>query len=872
MLANLELLIQQGKSPEVAGDTMVAMGLSKADIESVLAYRKSIADALRNRTLDDEGALYDPELAGEAWYTGVNEYDIFWPRLRDHLERKPGWAEAVPGLDETSRDVVSLLHNPHRPVISTRGLVVGYVQSGKTANFTATIAKAADAGYRLFIVLSGVHNSLRRQTQIRLTEELHDLEPTRWLSLTTEKRDFGNPVKALALVAGTQLRLLAVVKKNASRLKKLHEWLDQANRAGGFDTCPILIIDDEADQASPNASADAIANRSKINEWIVKILGMPRVSYVGYTATPFANVLIDPKCPHDLYPRHFIYSLPKPEGYFGAAELFGLGRTEEEEGGDGHDVVRLVPEEEARLYAAKAGEPFQAVLTPSLEESIRWFCLATAARRARGQENSHSSMLIHTSSRVAPHFGYEPLVKDFVKKTLRKRVEAGDLAALRDQWESEVLREPAINHALRPVAFDELAPLLGSVLDDIEVAVDNGSSPNRLLYDPAAASTVIAIGGNTLSRGLTLEGLVTSFFLRGSNTYDALLQMGRWFGYRRGYADLPRIWTTKSLMNDFRFLAGVEEEIRRDIDRYSTENAKPSEVAVRIRLHPKLQVTSKLKMQFAVPNSLSFSGQRPQTVKFNHRDPVALTENLAATRELLARSIDGGSVVEQNAANPERVIIRDVNVGHVLNFVRSYHFHDRSEMSSGMLAGYIEKQVAHGNLIDWNIAVMTKAQPTKGSIDLGLGFEVPLIERSALAEASDDYETDIGALMSRPDRVIDLVDPAATKGQSDSALLQLRNQNGRALLLIYPIAKSSEPRRLPNPGRKPRRALDALTDIIGVAVSFPTAAKETEPTSTVSVDLSRIAAEPAETEEFVEDFVAQDEDGDQDDVSLDSHV
>ena len=253
--------------------------------------------------------------------------DVFWPQLKANLEADPSWVAAVPSLDEASTDIVGLLADPHSPTIRTRGLVLGFVQSGKTANFTATIAKAADSGYRLFIVLSGVHNSLRRQTQLRIDEQLVDEFPTRWVGLTDEHRDFGKPVKALPLLSSPDLRLIAVVKKNVSRLTNLRDWLREAQKHGGLDSCPIMIIDDEADQASPNAAKDPELDRTRINERITELLELPRVAYVGYTATPFANVLVNPADDSDIYPRSFMYSLPKPANLLrleGALRTTGL--------------------------------------------------------------------------------------------------------------------------------------------------------------------------------------------------------------------------------------------------------------------------------------------------------------------------------------------------------------------------------------------------------------------------------------------------------------------------------------------------------------------------------------------------------------------
>ena len=838
--------------------------MSRELLERVLTARRVIAEQMRSIAWDD-GGLFDPQDSGPPWYLGPGEHDVFWPKLRTTLEGDPGWASAVESIDQSSTDIVGLLADPHTKIIKTRGLVVGHVQSGKTANFTATIAKAADSGYRMFIVLSGVHNALRRQTQLRLERQLTDLEPKRWLPLTDEHHDFGNPVRALAIMASTDLRLLAVVKKNVSRLTRLRDWLRQAAEHGGLDTCPVLIIDDEADQASPNAARNPELDRTKINQRIVELLELPRVAYVGYTATPFANVLIDPQSPEDLYPRSFIYALAKPSTYFGAEELFGLGLTGEEEA-DAHDMIRIVPESEAELHRVRSGQPFHAEVTPSLRQAIVWFLLATAARRIRTGKTPHSSMLIHTTQRVLPHLEYLEPIRMTAKEiaAAMDRRDPDVLAELRALWEQEQTREPSDAHGLPSHTFDEIAFEVLRVIGDLKVVADNGQSAERLLYDDEAGTTVIAVGGNTLSRGLTLEGLVSSFFLRGANAYDTLLQMGRWFGYRPGYGDLPRIWTTKELADGFRFLADVENDLRSEVDRYRVEQTNPSQVAVRLMLHPKLQVTNKVRMQFAVATQASFSGQRPQTIYFAHRNEVAIAKNLEAAKEVIARGRASGSSDVADA----KVILRDLAVGDILSFIESYQWDQNADLDPVLLRKYIERQNEAGLLTTWNLGVMTRETDTNGTIDLGLDLPVNLIQRSRLKQHSTPSTANIGTLMSKPDRVADLMDASAAAGLNEADLVEERTSSGRGLLLLYPIASNSQPR----PSARNREPLDAADDLIGVALAFPRAPRETDPSSRIAVDLSRIKSPAPEEEEGPPDEEYQDQDGDRDDLDLGDRV
>lgn len=259
------------------------------------ARRRYEQDISRIKTLKDPAAMTAEE--HRYWYPGPRDDDRFWPALKQLLEEK-GWDDTtIETIDEASTRIVSLLEHPGLGSFHTKGLVLGYVQSGKTANFTAVTAKAADAGYRMFIVMSGLTKSLRRQTQLRLNRELVHPNREHWVNLTDEWQDFGDlPAGTATAFLGrySQQKVLAVVKKNHSRLRKLRKWLSEASREV-IGNCPILIVDDEADQATVNTSGDP-EDPTRINGLIRGLLDdLPKAAYVGYTATPFANILIDPR-------------------------------------------------------------------------------------------------------------------------------------------------------------------------------------------------------------------------------------------------------------------------------------------------------------------------------------------------------------------------------------------------------------------------------------------------------------------------------------------------------------------------------------------------------------------------------------------------
>ncbi|HMJ77122.1 MAG TPA: Z1 domain-containing protein, partial [Iamia sp.] len=543
---------------------------------------------------------------------------------------------------------------------------------------------------------------------------------------------------------------------------------------------------------------------------------------------------------------------------FGSEELFGLDENSEEEGGRSpHDMIREVSVQEAAEHAVRRGEPLSPSVTPALADAIRWFILATAARRYRSGEVRHSSMLVHTTMRVDPQLAYLQPIRQHLRE-LADQWERGQTGPWANQWAEEQARESPGRHGLESVSFEELSTVIPAVLDGARVVADNSRSTERLLYSDEPA-TVIAVGGNTLSRGLTLEGLVSSYFLRSSGTYDSLLQMGRWFGYRPGYADLPRIWTTVGLADDFRFLAEIEMGLRVEIERIRVEGATPRHLPVRIRAHPRMQITAKSKMQFAVPGEASYSGQRPQTTYFHHRsDDVARNRATAETLVRTARA-HGASVDAQDG----RVLLEGVPVEDVLAFVDEYRFHPDTDLRSDLLRRYIEGQVAHGALDVWNIAVITRRPPAE-SLDLGLDDPVNLITRSQLKSNPDPTTANIGTLMSRPDRVIDLLSSAESAELPDHELLDARSASGRALLLLYPIDKGSQPR--PSAAHH-REALDAVGHIVAAAFSFPRAVPDSEPVDMIQVDPVLLAApdelpDPAEADEYV------DEEGDHDEIDL----
>ena len=813
------------------------------------------------------------------WFVHWDPADGYlWPRLRSYLIDQKGWSlRDVESLDASSDNVLKHLDDPRlnqvrsKTTFRVQGLVLGYVQSGKTANFTSLIAKAADRGYRLIIVLSGIHNSLRSQTQRRLDLELGLVADPKgvglpdpgqaWWRITNSELngDFKPGTDAGPLQQGS--RGIMVVKKNATVLRRLVAWLD--GRVPG--DLPALIIDDEADQASINTTppidevdlgsdtgdvpADQELDPSRINGLIRELIDQfRRVSYVAYTATPFANVLIDPDVDSerwgtDLFPGDFIISLPRPPAYVGAERIFGRPALErEDEPVTGLDVIRLIPDEElpALVPRGRAATTWEPAVTSSLMSAIVDWMLATAGKRQRLGDGT-SSMLIHTTQRIAQQNDLAEVVTEAVRD-IRSRWRY-DPEAIRsvfvERWNSDFRPVTVSLDSSLDVPFVAVEPSLSDLLrtaEAIELLVLNSSSPDVLDYESNPTVKVVLIGGNRLSRGLTLEDLTVSFYVREANNYDTLLQMGRWFGYRADFADLTRLWTTSELVSRFRHLALVEEDLRDQIAIYEREGLTPRDVAPKIRSHPAMLVTAKNRMGAAETVRQSYAGELLQTVRFRLGNDEWLEHNLNRTKELLASL---GPPTGTARGDDSRPAWQDVPWEYVAGFLRQFRTaQDAISFDADTAANYIRAQAEHhGELTRWTVAVRcgTSLDENLKGWDLGItGVEhVPAISRSRLK--ADNGSIGVLTNPSRPDNLAagdeaadltleQLAEAALVVNEFPTVGHAVRSHRPRTegLLMVFPISPFSKARAanvknrvdlFDHPAGRPL--------VVGIAVSFP---------------------------------------------------
>lgn len=759
----------------------------------------------------------------------------YWQRYREWQEKRLPWS-AVEKLDASTDEILGLLEDPERQGDwDRRGLVVGHVQSGKTGNYTSLICKAADAGYKIIIVLAGMHNNLRSQTQMRLDEGFLGFEtnPLRednvrvlgvgevdsdfkirpqYVTDRSEKGDFNTRIANQLGISPEQRPWLFVVKKNKTVLTRLHKWInDHVADSTDADTgrkivtrLPLLIIDDEADNASVDTGEQLFAEDGKpdeehqptaINSLIRKILhSFQRKAYVGYTATPFANIFIHERGAtvgegDDLFPSAFISNLAAPSNYVGPARVFGLSSADKTQ--EGLPLVKEVNDhctEDCKAgwmplkhkSSHKPRHHSEHGMPESLQEAIDAFVLVCAIRSLRGQQNEHSSMLVHVTRFNAVqkdvHEQVEAYVRHIKQRLHRKIDHELILQRLESLWERDFL--PTTNRMcqewpdlvkVKPVTWQQIEEALPDVVDEISVKMINGTAKDALDYaDSAGGLKVIAIGGDKLARGLTLEGLCVSYFLRASRMYDTLMQMGRWFGYRPGYLDLCRLYTTSDLIEWFQHIADASEELREEFDIMAASGSTPREYGLKVKSHPVLLVTSRLKMRSARSLWLSFSGSIVETVSlFKNKDVVE--KNFQALNRLVDRMGKPQPIPDQMRNGKKTtwngVCWQRVSHIHVTDFLENYRTHKEAyKVNSNLLAEFIASMAKENELTEWTIAVIGGGME-ENPWRIG-EHSVKKMVRARESTITDRYA--IGRLLSPRDEALDLDDEAWKAALADT--------------------------------------------------------------------------------------------------------
>lgn len=731
--------------------------------------------------------VVDNNLDDKTWWDDLRKAESFmpeyWQRYYHYLRKKPSWSiTAVDEIDRSTDEIMNALANPRKGTANDRmGMVFGYVQSGKTAHYIGLINKAYDAGYRVIIVLTGIHNSLRSQTQSRIDEEVLGYETSleNIVDLTRERNAIGVGIGAHNQVAEVVQSIttrddkgdvnkisesvsmmppfIIVTKKNATVLRTILRFFRKNHCAEIIDgkkiipaKYPALIIDDEADQASINTNEtydefDNVLddyNPTTINGLIRELLKMFECrSYAGYTATPFANIFIPPhvdseKYGTDLFPRDFIFRAPRADQYIGAREFFGIS------GDENTPVMPLFrPIEAGAAFLGKGTKATDAVsnIPDELKKAIKYFLISTALRNCRGQVNKPNTMLVHIVRFVSQQNTVKKLVKTYYEEELENYIKYGD-SSIRDDlkaiWEEDYLPTTSklrVQFAkymggCTDVSWDDIWTEIRRIVTKKEITIYsvNGKSKDALLYKNHEGKpfNVIVIGGDKLSRGLTLEGLTVSYFTRNSNTYDTLMQMGRWFGFRPGYLDACRLFTTPRLNGLFAHISMATEDLAAQFDFMNSVVQTPREFGLRVSSHPTLEITSKNKLRTGYEIKRDFSCKLSQTRVFDI-DGEQYDRNFAAVENLLLsikhcritaeqyQSIHGRSVPGKH------YFWKNVSAYDIANFFENYETSKTAtRANSKYMADYVRTLNADGigGVKNWTVCLI--------NIDNGEPFDI----------------------------------------------------------------------------------------------------------------------------------------------------
>jgi hypothetical protein len=557
----------------------------------------------------------------------------YWNRYSSLLiSDKEFSLNVVNTLDRSLNEILSNLANPNNDTPSIkRGLVLGDVQSGKTATYTGLICKAADLGYKVFILLTGVMEDLRRQTQFRLDEGFVGVKSEHVLrrmtisqdryigvgkidksgkvvSLTSTEIDFkASSARILNFdLSALSYPVLFVIKKNTSVLNNLYSWLKTKNAdPNGFIKFPMLLIDDESDNASLNTNKED-ENPTAINSKIRALLSLfYKSNYIGFTATPFANIFINPDTDddmlkEDLFPKDFITVLSPPSNYIGISSIF-------DEDGAYEYIIRHIDDLEEYLPIKHKKDYMMKDIPKSLRDAIYAFLLVNTIKDLKNNSRTHRSMLINISRFTKVQNRLSRTLSDHLEN-IRKHIkvfgqkddahlQSEIIAQIRDVWRREYSEHISDWSMIQSNLYDST--------HDIEVVTVNSSTSKdqklnyqKLEHEKTRGLRVIVVGGLSLSRGLTLEGLTISYFYRHSRMYDTLLQMARWFGYRKGYEDLCRIWLSRDLVSSYGEIAQTIAELKDDLRIMRAQGKTPKDFGLRIRSSvDSLLVTAPNKMR-----------------------------------------------------------------------------------------------------------------------------------------------------------------------------------------------------------------------------------------------------------------------------------
>lgn len=876
--------------------------INKNDLFEILMSDLSIGKGSITSMTDD----IEPWLNNEK----VNIDFELWNRYKLYLQEKdPSFP--IPSLDDFTDKILDKCVNPKQEgAWDRRGMVVGHVQSGKTSNYVGLINKATDAGYKLIIVIAGTISSLRRQTQERIDAGYIGRNSSAYLRNKGENRikgvgkykvdtdiypltssyylkgdegDFSTKQLYSSNIPIGKNPVVFVIKKNKTILENLIDWLSQNEEIKTVEgrkklmNIPALIIDDESDYASVNTTKD-INEVKTINKLIRVLLNLfNQNTFIGYTATPYANLFISQEfndelttyvkgkeyyIGNDLFPQHFILNIKAAKNYIGASKLFGLEDPVTGESNEPLDIFRPIYSEEYNPPLFEKINKYNKddlpkYLPDSLQTAIKSYIITCAIRRLRGHEKKHNSMLIHVALYVKWIDKVALLVNELIKEFINK-VEANDnefISSLKHLFQSDFT--PTTNNVLESLDYkdnrivthkwEDVKKEIRPAIKKFDVrAVHGTTSVSKLDYHNISnidydrhenGLSVIAIGGGKLSRGITLEGLSVSYYLRTTKMYDSLMQMGRWFGYRPGYVDLCRLYTNERIFNWFNHITMATEEMRNDFDIMSSQNLKPTDFRLKVRNHHGLLAVTSVSKRYHTDNiQISFSGSNKQTYLLN-KDLKSIKNNFAQLQSLTKRLSNPQKITTQSE-KLRHLIFKNVNIESLNQFINGYSINIPT-INNQVITDYIALQRAINSIKEWTICIVSntdkevwiydnpelkknknKVKAMHYAVEVnGESIEMTCSVRNQ-TEHNQLYKITKNQIDDLKDRQIDL----ETQGLKSNVLIkEQRKKEKKGLLLIYGLDE---------------RGTTGLTNkipVVGYSLHFPEIENEQKTSYTATI-------------------------------------
>ena len=784
----------------------------------------------------------------------------YFERYKRYLVEKNFPDDSIDKMEETAEEIISYCANPDDESDlknrKKKGLVMGDVQSGKTANYLCLMNMAADYGYKVIVLLSGMTESLRVQTQKRVDDGFvgaisdsigtaninfigvgTDSENYYSIPMTNQKSDFSSNNSTPSDYAKP---MVFVVKKNKRVLEQMRDWLkpDKIN----FSSKNILIIDDESDNASVNTKGED--DPSIINKLIRDLFNnFPIATYIGFTATPFANIFIDPydnEANKDLFPSDFIVQLIAPTNYFGLNKIFEIDP-------DGkYTHIRLLDEAENQFLPVKhkKDDEIFSYLPNSLKEAIYDFLIANVIRTLRDDKTAHRTMMINISRFNRIQEKIEEKVSDYIsslKRIIEQTYKLSFDIFIQNEEMKKLYDYYGNNNHYKKIreefSWDQIQNGLYEEINQIQIAVFKNKEKNRFNYDDykTTGARLIAIGGFVLSRGLTLEGLIISYFSRSANAYDTVLQMCRWFGYRNHYEDLCRVYMSDINVHCYEAVIEAINDLKGQFTTMRILGKTPQDYGLAVKESPDtletmMLITSRNKMKNTkvIERTLDYSGRFVDTSKLFYSDSKAKI-NYKLVVDMSEELRNDGKLLE--IVN-NRYMFLDVDKSIIAKLIKKLAIPvENKKFEKDCISEYIANS---NEFKKWDIVIATGEESNKKWYFCK--EEIPMVMRSFNVRDKEDYlrisghanrlsepgifnsglsKYDIETLKkSKPGKQLIAKDYLSVKGR-------------KPLLVIYPlllsdITEASKENNVDDEFEEQiKRNFDEKNVLLGFAIGFP---------------------------------------------------